>query len=190
MLKENNRTEFKEILNDKLEKEIVGFLNYQEGGVLYIGISNDGIVKGIGSIDDVQLKASDRIKNNILPSTLGLFDITTEEIDGKDVIRIIVSSGPEKPYYIRNQGMSPSGCFIRIGSATVPMTTEMIDDLYSKRTRNSLGKISSPKKDLSFEQLKIFYEENGFGLNKKFAQSLELVTNDKHYNYVAYLVSD
>jgi predicted HTH transcriptional regulator len=70
------------------------------------------------------------------------------------------------------------------------MTTAKIDELYSKRTRNSLGKIASPKKELSFEQLKIFYEENGFVLNKKFAQSLELLTDDHRFNYVSYLVSD
>ena len=34
---EDSRTEFKEILNDKLEREVVGFLN-SNGGNLYIGI--------------------------------------------------------------------------------------------------------------------------------------------------------
>ena len=29
---ENNRLEFKRVLNDSLEKEVVGFLNYHEGG--------------------------------------------------------------------------------------------------------------------------------------------------------------
>jgi ATP-dependent DNA helicase RecG len=191
MLIANNRTEFKETLNDKLEKEIVGFLNYQEGGILYIGVNNDGMVVGINNIDDVQLRVADRIKNNILPSTLGLFDVVAEVIDSKNVLRIVISSGPEKPYYIKIKGMPPPlGCFIRIGSPTHPMTTTKIDDLYSKRTRNSLGKIVSPRKELSFEQLKIYYEENGYVLNKKFTQSLELLTEGQRYNYVAYLVSD
>lgn len=35
MLQESNRVEFKSILNDKMEKEIVAFLNNREGGVLY-----------------------------------------------------------------------------------------------------------------------------------------------------------
>ena len=34
MLYENNRTEFKAELNDKLEKEVVAFLNNKEGGIL------------------------------------------------------------------------------------------------------------------------------------------------------------
>ena len=32
MLQESNRVEFKSVLNDKLEKEIVAFLNNHEGG--------------------------------------------------------------------------------------------------------------------------------------------------------------
>jgi len=42
MLQENNRTEFKAELNDKLEKEVVAFLNNREGGVLYIGLDDEG----------------------------------------------------------------------------------------------------------------------------------------------------
>ena len=75
MLFENNRTEFKEELNEKLEKEVVAFLNNREGGVLYIGVNDDGIPVGVSDLDGTQLKIADRLKNNILPSTLGLFDI-------------------------------------------------------------------------------------------------------------------
>lgn len=32
---ESNRVEFKKELNDSLEKEVVGFLNYSEGGEIY-----------------------------------------------------------------------------------------------------------------------------------------------------------
>ncbi len=186
---ESSRIEYKEKLNEKLEKEVVAFLNYQEGGIIYIGINSEGVPVGLEDVDQAQLKIVDRIKNNILPSTLGLFDVVIENIEGKDIIKIIISSGPEKPYYIKNQGMSPTGCYIRIGSSSQPMSTIQIDDLYSKRTRNSLGKIVSPRNELTFEQLKIFYEENGFVLNKGFTKSLELMM-DAQYNYVAYLVSD
>ena len=86
MLIENNRTEFKQDLNDKLEKGVVAFLNNREGGVLYIGVDDNGKAIGVTDLDDTQLKIADRIKNNILPSTLGLFDIVTENVDGIVVI--------------------------------------------------------------------------------------------------------
>ena len=115
MLQESNRIEFKVELNDKLEKEVVAFLNNKEGGILYIGLDDNGKPVGISDIDSTQLKIADRIKNNILPSTLGLFDIVTEEIDNISVIKILISSGLEKPYYIKRQGMSPNGCYTRMG---------------------------------------------------------------------------
>ena len=34
---ETNRIEYKQELIDDLEKEVVAFLNYQEGGIIYIG---------------------------------------------------------------------------------------------------------------------------------------------------------
>jgi len=107
VFQESSRVEFKVTLNDKLEKEIVAFLNNREGGVLYIGIDDKGCPVENPELDSMQLKIADRIKDNILPSTLGLFDIVTENVKDIPVIKIIVSSGLEKPYYIKSKGMSP-----------------------------------------------------------------------------------
>jgi len=93
---ESNRTENKRELTDSLEKEIVAFLNYPEGGVIYLGIDKNGNVVGLEDADAVQLKVKDRLKNNIQPSCLGLFDVIHETSDGLDVVKIIVASGSEK----------------------------------------------------------------------------------------------
>ena len=190
MFQESNRIEFKVELNDKLEKEVVAFLNNKEGGILYIGVDDNGKPIGVSDVDSMQLKIADRIKNNIFPSTLGLFDIVTEEIENISVIKILISSGLEKPYYIKKHGMSPNGCFTRMGTSSQPMSTAMIDSLYSKRTHNTLRNITSPRQDLTFAQLKIYYQERGLELNEKFTNSLELLTPDGKFNYVAYLLAD
>lgn len=53
---ESNRIEFKREFNDKLEKEVVGFLNYNEGGITYIGVDDNGIPIGLEDIDSIQLR--------------------------------------------------------------------------------------------------------------------------------------
>ena len=106
------------------------------------------------------------------------------------VIKIIVSSGLEKPYYIKSKGMSPNGCYMRLGTSTQPMSTALIDELYAKRIQTTLRNVPAPRQDLTFAQLKIYYEERGLELNKKFANSLELLTPDGRYNYIAYLLAD
>ncbi len=190
ILQESNITELKASLNDKLEREVVAFLNYREGGDIYFGVDDQGMPVFLENIDSIQLAIADRIRNNIQPSALGLFDIVTEEYRGMKIIHVIISSGPEKPYYIRNQGMSEKGCFIRIGTSTQPMTQAMIDDMYARRTHNSLRKIVSPRQNLTFEQLQIYYQSRGLRLNDHFAESLDLLTEDGNFNYTAWLLAD
>ena len=190
LLRESNIIELKKELNDKLEKEVVAFLNYREGGDIYIGVDDDGNAVALDDIDAVQCAVADRIKNNIQPATLGLFDVVKEKYQGQSIIHIIISSGAEKPYFIKKLGMSAAGCYIRIGTSSQPMTQSMIDDLYARRTHNSLRKIASPRQKLTFEQLQIYYQAKGYTLNDKFAENLDLLTEDGKYNYVAYLLAD
>ncbi len=187
---ETNRVENKEQLNEDFEQEVIAFLNYKEGGIIYVGVRKDGQVIGVQDIDLMQLQIKDRIKNNIQPSTLGLFDVIVETIDDKDVIKVVISSGTEKPYYLRKKGRTPEGCYIRIGSSKERMTFDMIDEMYARRVKNSLKEIESPRQDLTFRQLKIYYEENGMKLNDNFAKNLNLLTNEGKYNYNAYLLAD
>lgn len=187
---ETNRIENKEILNDDFEQEVIAFLNYKEGGIIYVGVRKDGQVVGVDDIDLTQLQIKDRIKNNIQPSTLGLFDVVVETMDDKKIIKVVISSGTEKPYYLRKKGRTPEGCYIRIGSSKERMTFEMIDEMYSRRVKTSLKELESPRQDLTFRQLKIYYEENGMKLNDNFAKNLNLLTSEGKYNYNAYLLAD
>ncbi len=84
---ETNRIEYKQELIDDLEKEVVAFLNYQEGGIIYIGIDKKGKAVGVSDIDGDMLKIKDQLKNNIMPSCIGLFDVSAETIDSKNVIK-------------------------------------------------------------------------------------------------------
>ena len=97
---ETNRIENKEQLNEDFEQEVIAFLNYREGGTIYVGIRKNGQVVGIEDVDLTQLQIKDRIKNNIQPSTLGLFDVIVETIDDKEVIKVVISSGTEKLFLI------------------------------------------------------------------------------------------
>ena len=187
---EDSRNEFKEILNDKLEKEIIGFLT-ANGGNLYIGIKDDGTIIGLNdNLDKLQLAIKDRIKNNIEPSTLGLFDINIKTYNDKKYIHIVIASGNEKPYYLKKKGMTPDGCFIRIGNSTEHLNQKQIEELYAKRTKTSLKKIVSPNQQLTFSQLKIYYEEMGYNINDNFLNQLGLIMEDGKYNYIAYLLAD
>lgn len=189
---ETNRIEFKRELTRELdiEREVVAFLNYHEGGMVYIGIDDSGNAVGVKDIDGDMLKIKDRLRTGISPSPMGLFDVTVERVDNIPVIKIFVATGSEKPYYKTKYGLSEKGCYIRVGTATEPMTSKQIEDLYAKRVRQSLKNVPSPHKDLTFRQLHIYYDSMNLDLNDSFAKTLDLLTSDGSYNYVAYLLAD
>ena len=189
-LLEDKRTEFKVKLTDSLEKEVIAFLN-TDGGNIFIGVDDKGNINGnLGNLDLLQRTIKDRIKDNIMPSTLGLFDVVINEVEGKRYIQIIVAKGNERPYYLRGMGMTPDSCFIRVGSAVESMSSEVILNLFSKRARYSLKNIKSPKQDLEFKTLKIYYQENGYEVNENFLKKLDLYNDNNEFNYMAYLLSD
>lgn len=134
--------------------------------------------------------AKDRIKDKIAPSPLGFFEIIPEDRDTKKIIHVIVAQGNEKPYYLKKYGMCPMGAFIRLGSSLAPLTEKQIFDLYSKRTRTSLINIISPIKNLTFTQLKIYYNEIGYEFNSNTYNQLNFKMENNEFNYLAYLLSD
>lgn len=190
---ETHRIEFKRELTPELdlEKEVIAFLNSPEGGFIYLGIDKNGQRVGVADVDGDMLKVKDRIKHNISPSAMGLFDLVEEEAPrGVRCIKIIGASGSEKPYAKRKYGLCERGCFSRIGTAAEPMPAAMIDKLFASRTRNSIGKIKAHRQALSFEQLRIYYEEKRKPLGRQFKTNLELTTEDGALNYAAYLLAD
>ena len=119
-MSETNRIEYKRELTSGLdiEKEVVAFLNYKEGGYIYIGIDKDGSTVGVSDVDDCMLRLKDRIKHNISPSAMGLFDIAEEQKDGRSIIKVTVASGIEKPYFKTKFGMTPRGAYLRVGTSS------------------------------------------------------------------------
>jgi len=131
---ESNRIEYKECLTDSLEKEVVAFLNYKDGGVIYLGVDDAGKPVGIEECDSIQLKIKDRLRHNIRPSIMGLFDVVAAECEGKQIIKLTIAGGLEKPYHLKKYGMTERGCFIRIGSASEPMPQNVIESLFGQVT--------------------------------------------------------
>ena len=186
---EDGRIEYKREVTDTLEKEVVAFLN-TSGGEIHIGVNDNKTIYGIADPDLVQRQIVDRLKNNISPNILGLFDIVLEKEGPKYYVRIIVSAGSERPYYITRYGRTPKDCYIRVGSTCQMMNQEMIDSMYKNRVRPNLSIIPSPRQDLTFRDLQIYYSDRDIPFNRSWERNLEFLTPDDKYNYIAYLMAD
>lgn len=187
---EDEKTELKRILNDAFEKEVDAFLNTL-GGQILIGIEDNGTVCGVENADQVALSIADRIRNNILPSAMGLFTVEIRQEEMRSYLVVTVAGGLERPYYLKKYGMTPNGCYTRIGTQASPMTQNMIDGFFSRRILNTLHNVVSPNQELTFTQLKIYYQEKGYDTaGSYFLKNLDLFTEDGKYNYAAYLMAD
>ena len=96
------------------------------------------------------LKIKDRLKNNIMPSCMGLFDVSAETIDSEDIIKITLASGTEKPYYIKKLGMS-----VKVAKYNGPDRVDLVENneygycSLIKATKQVLDKIEVENKTLA-----------------------------------------
>ena len=176
-----NKTKINKVLQD-FEGEMVGTI-----APISLSIANIAPLKQKENILIVNMEDKTTVTTIIGQK---VYDVVTLEENGKKYIKVIIAHGSEGPYYIKGMGMTPDSCFIRVGSSIQSMPYDMINNRVNKRTRTSLRNIVSPKQNLTFSQLKIYYEEKGFNINNNFLKQLDLYTDDGKYNYNAYLLAD
>jgi predicted HTH transcriptional regulator len=70
------------------------------------------------------------------------------------------------------------------------MSEQVIEELLTKRQQITLQTMSSPRQDLTFKQLCIYYEEKNLDPTEQFIASLDLRQSNADYNYAAYLLAD
>lgn len=122
---ENQNIEFKQEYVSEIRKEAVVFAN-SDGGIIRIGIRKDGIVVGISDPDAVMVQTVNSLKDSIAPDIMPFVSIQALEMDGKVIVEIQIAPGTNRPYYIREKGLRPSGVYVRKGSSSQPVTDEGI----------------------------------------------------------------
>lgn len=125
---ETEKVELKKVLNETFEKEVVAFLN-TDGGVIYIGVEDDGSICGIDNIDDIMKKISDILIDGIVPNPQSLISLKAIKEDSKWILEVEIEKG-NSLYYIKRYGRSFKGCYVRVGTSVRSMTEEQIDQLY------------------------------------------------------------
>ena len=63
---EKLNTEYKQEYVSDIKKEVIAFAN-AEGGTVFVGICNDGAVKGVDDPDEVMLRIVNSLKDAIAP---------------------------------------------------------------------------------------------------------------------------
>lgn len=186
--KESSTIELKKVFIDKIKHKIIPFLN-SEGGVVYVGISDDGTVVGIDKErqDEYDSILSSWIRDAFYPNTSNLIKFFFNQ---DDVMEIYVSRGTEKPYYLVSKGPVPSGVFIRIGRSSRSATQDEILKMLVESPGFSFESSTSPNQELNFVQFGLFANEAKLDVNAAKYLTLGLKNNAKEYSNLGLLVRD
>ncbi|CCV63782.1 Transcriptional regulator [Alteracholeplasma palmae J233] len=185
MKNESKNLEWKQTLTKEVKHEIVSFLN-SSSGVIEIGIDNDGKAFGVPLElkDEFEQTISNWIREGIYPDSKGLINFY---YDKRNVLRIEISEGNNKPYYLVGKGPISEGVFIRIGSTTRKATKEEISEFYRKHNDGHFETEGAPNQDLHFTQFSAISDRQDFVPKMN---ALGFYTKDNKYTKLAELLSD
>ena len=186
---ENNCCELKSILTKDIKKEIIAFAN-TNGGKIYIGIDDNGNITGIDNIDNNLQSLTGMINEGIKPSLIEHTKIKTEKYDNKDVIIVDIQSGPNKPYYLADKGLKPSGVYLRHGSSSIQVSDEIIRKMIFEHASLRFEEMISKNQDLSFEYLEKKFKDNNLIFDKNKYKLLNILNDENKYTNLGLLLSD
>lgn len=186
---ENDKTELKQTVTDELKKEIVAFAN-TDGGQIYIGIKDDGTVCGVENADAVMQQAANMIRDSIQPDVTLFIKYIAEVIEGKNVVRIDVQRGTNRPYYIIGKGIRPEGVFVRQGTEKAPASMAAIRQMIKETDGDSFESMRSTEQELTFSAATEEFKQRGVDFGRMQQQTLGLINRDGVYTNLALLLSD
>lgn len=172
-----------------IQKEVMGFVN-AEGGTINVGVQNDGTVIGVDDPDGVMLQIVNSLKDSLAPDVMPFVRVKTIEMDNKQVVEIHVMTGTNRPYYLREKGLKPSGVYVRKGSSTQPMTEEGIREMMIQNRGHSYELSRSINQELTFHTLEFEMKKREIEFGSSQMRTLKLIGEDGLYTNLAYLLSD
>lgn len=101
-----------------------------------------------------------------------------------------VNETPNKPYYLVEKGLKPSGVYLRYGNVSVQASEEVIKKLLLDNSSDSFENNISSIQDLHFEYLKNIFEKHNIEVNDNKFKTLNIMTLDNKYTNLGLLLSD
>ena len=147
---ESECVELKSQMVGDICREVIAFAN-TKGGVIYIGVQDDGQVLGVKDVDHVTLQISNMVRDSIKPDVTMFVRYETLEVEGKHIIAVTVQQGSARPYYLGNKGLKPSGVYVRSGTSTNPASDAAIRTMIKATDGDCFETMRSMEQSLTFE---------------------------------------
>ena len=182
---ESERIEYKSQMLEDLYKEVIAFAN-TDGGVIYIGIDNEGNLTGIDDADETYTRLTNGIRDAIAPDVTMFVRYVLQD---NKVIRIEVGEGSYKPYYLKAKGIKPTGVYVRQGASSVQASPDQIRRMIKESDGDNYEDSRSLDQDLTFSAAETAFQRYGVEFSIEKYRALGITQNDIFTN-LALLLSD
>ena len=155
---ENSTVEFKrdDVQNHALAKELVAFLN-MDGGTVLLGVEDDGTVSGT-TRNHLEEWVSELCRVKIEPPVIPVLSWARDAEQGRHVLAVRVSLGPNKPYARVHDNRKIY--YIRVGKTTREASREELERMFQSSGRLHYGLKPVPGADfgvLDLRRLKDYF---------------------------------
>lgn len=188
-MQKNEYTEFKREYVEQIKNTVIAFAN-GNGGVLYVGIDDDGTVVGVRDVVALQERIISALHDGIRPDVMMFVKVVPEMIEGKNVVSINVVPGTQKPYYLSGKGLTGSGVFVRQGVSTMPASADSIRRMLMMSSGYEYERSVAVEQDLHFVKANEIFRMHKLPFGDEQFRTLELVDADGRYMNLAFLLSD
>lgn len=184
---ESENIEFKSQFTEEIYKEVIAFAN-TDGGIVYVGTDNEGNAVGLADVDAEYTRITNGIRDAVMPDVTIFVQFTVQE---NKVVRITVSEGTNKPYYLKRKGLKPSGVYVRQGTSSVPASLEQIRQMIKESDGDIFEEMRSLEQELTLDSAEKAFKKYkvAFGVEKYCALGM-VQRNDKIFTNLALILSD
>ena len=182
---ENERIEYKSQMIEDLYREVIAFAN-SDGGVIYIGIDDQGNLTGIDNVDETYTRITNGIRDAIAPDVTMFVRYALQD---NKVIQIEVGEGSYKPYYLKSKGMKPAGVYVRQGASSVQASPDQIRKMIKESDGDNYEDSRCLEQELTFDAAETAFRRYGVEFSVEKYRALGITQNDIYTN-LALLLSD
>lgn len=130
------------------------------------------------------------INDGIKPSLIEYTQINVQKYNNKNIIIIEIQNAPNKPYYIADKGLKPSGVYLRHGASSIPASDELIRKMIFEHSSIRFEEMISRKQELTFNYLEKKFNEKNLSFNENKYRSLNIINDKNKYTNLGLLLSD
>ena len=185
---EGQQLEYKQAWSETAKKTMIAFAN-DLGGVLYIGVADDGEVVGC-NYDQVERNVRSFARDGVEPAISQLVQVRRQVWDGKVVASVLVGPGSKRPYAFRGKVLTEGGVFIRLGGQTVAATLDEVIKIIQRGDPRTWESRPSYATDLTFSEAARIFQEQGVPFTEANWLGYVLQNRDREFTNLALLLSD